>query len=160
MIQIPIVTTRFNNDTWRENCIYKEKLNIQGCLYCSPQQISSKIHPNSPIFVVEMNNSTNQIQGIGFISNKIQFDKYYKVYETGNYNRYTYTSKYRMDRSDLLQKFPNLVTIFDYILFKEKTHLKRGSGMTKIPEKLLRHEKCGEIDIIKELKFLFYQHFR
>jgi hypothetical protein len=156
---ITIVTSRFNNDTWRENCEYKQRLNIQGCIYCSPQQLSSKIHPNSLVFVVEMNNSTNQIQGVGLIFNKIQFDRYYKVYQIGNYNRYTYKSDYRLDRSQLLEYYPALVYILDYILFKEKTHLKRGSGMTQIPEKLLRHHKCAEINIVCELKVLFKRHF-
>ena len=156
---ITIVTSRFNNDTWRENCEYKQRLNIQGCIYCSPQQLSPKIHPNSLVFVVEMNNSTNQIQGVGLIFNKIQFDRYYKVYQIGNYNRYTYKSDYRLDRSQLLEYYPVLVYILDYILFKEKTHLKRGSGMTQIPEKLLRHHKCGEINIVGELKALFKRQF-
>lgn len=157
---ISIVTSRFNNDTWRENCEYRQRLEINGCLYCSPQQLSSKIHPNSPVFVVEMNNTTNQIQGIGLISNKIQFDKYYKVYEIGNYNRYTYKSDYRISRDTLLEHIPVLVYILDYILFKEKTHVKRGSGMSQIPEKLLHHKKCGDIDIVKELKTLFYKQFK
>lgn len=157
---ISIVTSRFNNDTWRENCEYRKTNSIKGCIYCSPQQLSSKIYSNSSLFVVEMNNTTNKIQGIGLITNKIQFDKYYKVYEIGNYNRYTYKSEYRIDRETLLQVFPKIVTIFDYILFKEKTHLKRGSGMTQIPEKLLRHAKCDEIDILKELKILFYNQFK
>ena len=157
---ISIVTSRFNNDTWRENCEYRQRLDIRGCVYCSPQQLSSKIHPNTPVFVVEMNNTRNEILGIGLISNKIQFDRYYKVYEIGNYNRYTYKSEYRIDRTILLEELPGLVYILDYILFKEKTHLKRGSGMSQIPEKLLRHKKCGEIDIVKELKTLFYKHFK
>lgn len=156
---ISIVTNRFNNDTWNENCDYRSRYKIEGCIYCSPQQLSSKIHPNSSVFVVEMNNSTNKIQGIGLISNKIQFDRYYKVYEIGNYNRYTYKSDYRIDRDDLLKHLPDMVYILDYILFKEKTHLKRGSGMTQIPEKLLRHKKCGDTDIVNELKLVFYKYF-
>jgi hypothetical protein len=156
---ISIVTSRFNNNTWKENSEYRSQNNIEGCLYCSPQQLSSKIYPNSPVFVVEMNNTTNKIQGIGLIANKIQFDKYYKVYDIGNYNRYTYKSDYRIDRQILLEDFPALVNILDYILFKEKTHMKRGGGMTQIPEKLLRHPKCKEIDIIKEITTIFQKHF-
>ena len=153
---ISIVTSRFNNDTWRENCEYRERENIQGCVYGSPQQISGKIHPNSLLFVIEMNNSTNKIQGIGLIFNKIQFDKYYRVYQTGNYNRYTYKSEYRIDRTELES---HLVDILDYILFKEKTHLKRGSGMTQIPEKLLTHKKCQNINMPAELRSIFYKKF-
>jgi hypothetical protein len=156
---ISIVTSRFNNDTWRENSEYRKRNNMNGCIYCSPQQLSSKIYPNSPVFVVEMNNTTNKILGVGLIANKIQFDKYYKVYEIGNYNRYTYTSEYRLDRQILLEYFPALVNVLDYILFKEKTHMKRGGGMTQIPDKLLRHPKCKELDVAKEIKNLFQKHF-
>lgn len=155
-----IVTSRFNNDTWKENCEYREKNNMHGCIYCSPQQLSSRIHSNSLLFVVEMNNATNKIQGIGLITNKIQFDKYYKVYQVGNYNRYTYKGEYRINRETLLNVSPMVVEVLDYILFKEKTHLKRGSGMTQIPEKLLRHSKCKEMDIKKELKNIFYNLFK
>jgi len=48
-----------------------------------------------------------------------------------------------------------LVKILDYILFKEKTHLKRGSGFTSIPEKLLKHPICENIELKKELRELF-----
>jgi hypothetical protein len=154
-----IVTSRFNNETWKENYTYRETNNIRGCIYCSPQQLSAKIHPNSSTFVVEMNNSTNKILGIGLITNKIQFDKYYKVYQIGNYNRYTYKGDHRIDRLDLEQLCPAVVNILDYILFKEKTHLKRGSGMTQIPQKLLHHKKCKDLDILKELRLIFYNYF-
>jgi hypothetical protein len=32
--------------------------------------MSPKIYLNSPVFVIEMNNSTNKIEGIGLIKNK------------------------------------------------------------------------------------------
>ena len=156
---ITIVTSRFNNDTWRENCEYRSRLKIQGCIYCSPQQLSTKIHPNSLVFVVEMNNSTNEIQGIGLVFNKIQFDRYYKVYQIGNYNRYTYKGDYYLDRASLTNYCPAVVCILDYILFKEKTHLKRGSGLTQIPDKLLMHPRCNSMDIMKEIKQVFQQHY-
>lgn len=155
-----LLTSRFNTETWRENLEYREKNNIRGCIYCSPQKLSCKINPNSLLFVVEMNNTTNKIQGIGLIENKIHFDKYYKVYQIGNYNRYTYRGEYRMDREVLLHLYPAIVDVLDHILFKEKTHLKRGSGMTQIPEKLLHHPKCKELHIQKELKNIFYNHFK
>ena len=87
-----------------------------------------------------MNNSINKIEGIGLIKNYIQVDKYYSVYQTGNYNRYIYKSNYRIDRATLENYNPNIVNLFDHILFKEKTHLKRGSGIITIPEKLLKHK--------------------
>jgi hypothetical protein len=105
-----------------------------------------------------MNNTSNKIEGIGFVCNKIQYDKYYMVYKTGNYNRYIYKSKFRLDRTELQQHNPNLVKALDHILFKEKTHVKRGSGITIIPEKLYQHKLCNNMNIRQELRDIFIQH--
>lgn len=157
-----IVTTRFDNSTWQENRIYREKYNEPGCIYGPSRKMSEKIPLNSLVYVVEMNNSTNQIEGIGLIKNRIQFDKKYNIYDAGNYNRYTYTSEYRLDRSIL---DPRLIDLLDHILFKGKTHLKRGCGFTRIPDKLLKCEKeptlCigTESEIREEIKHLFKRYF-
>ena len=154
-----IVTTRFDDYTWSENINFREKNNLPGCIYGSPQPISPKIIQDSLVFVIEMNNSTNQIEGIGAIKNTIRLDKYFRVYETGNFNRYVFRGKHRISRDTLLKLNEQLVTILDYILFKEKTHLKRGAGFTQIPEKLLKHKKCENMDILNTIKEMFLQLF-
>jgi hypothetical protein len=53
-----------------------------------------------------------------------------------------------------------LVIILENILFKGYTHSKRGSGLTKIPEKVLKFDICKNIDIKKEIKKIFIYHFR
>ena len=50
----------------------------------------------------------------------------------------------------------NLIEILDYICFKGKTHLKRGNGFMRIPNKLL--QKC-DFDILKEIEEIFVKHF-
>jgi hypothetical protein len=152
-------TSRFNNSTWEENCKYREKKGIKGCIYCCPGLLSAKIEPNELVFVIEMNNDVNKIEGIGLIYNAFNYDKRYEVYEVRNYNRYTYIGKYRLDRTNLNQYNPELVKALDYILFKEKTHMKRGAGIKTVPDKLLRHPVCQDIDIKKELKAMFKSHF-
>ena len=154
-----IVTTRFDNYTWSENINFREQNNLPGCIYGSPQPMSPKIIQDSLVFVVEMNNQMNQIEGIGVIKNTIRLDKYFRVYETGNFNRYVFRGKYRISREELLKIDDKLVTILDYILFKEKTHLKRGSGFTQIPEKLLKHTKCENMDIKNTIKHIFLRLF-
>ena len=141
-------TTRFNNETWNENLLYRENANFHGCIYGAPQELSPRIEPKSLVFVVEMNNSTNQIMGIGLIRNVYVRDRSYHVYNKGNYNRYTFVGKYRIDRDDLSL---DLLNILDTILFKGKTHLKRGAGFTSIPDKLYRYEICNEVDIKQEI---------
>jgi hypothetical protein len=154
-----IGSTRFNNDTFLENEKYREEKNII-CIYPVPQKMSIKIDNNELLFVVEMNNSLNRIEGIGLIRNVIQMDKIYKVYSDGNFNRYVYKSNYRLDRHKLIEYNEEIVFCLDYILFKEKTHLKRGIGITTIPEKLLNHKICNNIDLKKEIKNMFLFYYR
>ena len=153
-----VVSTRFNNDTWSENQENRRRRNVQ-CLYGSPQEMSPKIDYNSTVFVVEMNNSVNEITGIGLIKNTPRLQKYYNIHSDGNFNRYAYFGKYHITRNLLMEYNEPLVFALDHILFKEKTHLKRGAGFTTIPEKLMNHKVCQGINIKKEIKDIFLSHF-
>ena len=155
MQNINIVSTRFNEDTWTQNINYRLKHKEFNCIYGSPKPLTEKIMINSLLFVIEMNNTTNQMEGIGLIRNHPKINR--PIYSIGNFNRYTYQGKYRIDRDLLLEKNQKLVECLDYILFKEKTHMKRGSGFTIIPEKLMKHRKCEEMDIKKEIVDLFHR---
>ena len=150
-----LATTRFNNSTWLENEIMREKYHYKGCIYCSPQQMSPKIDLNSLVFVIEMNNSTNNIMGIGLVRNAISTDKYYRVYEVGNYNRYTFKGQYRIERDDM---DPILIKLMETLLFKGKTHSKRGAGILRFPEKMLRKPDVN-VDIKEEIKKVFLKKF-
>jgi len=134
---IHLLTTRFDNNTWDENCGYREKNGMSGCIYGSATKIKERIPLNDLVFIVEMNNSTNHIMGIGLCRNMIHLDKYYKIYSSGTYNRYTYKSEYRLDRYSLSLDSEFIETL-EKICFKGKTHLKRGIGFTSIPDILKR----------------------
>lgn len=158
---ISIVSTRFTNETWSENYNYRLKNNnCLKCIYGSPQEMSPKIFYETLVFVVEMNNTTNKIIGIGLIKNKPILNKYHKIYTDCNYNRFVYKSNYYIDRATLIRHNEILVEILDYILFKEKTHSKRGSGFTSIPEKVMKHKICQNINLKKELKNIFIRIFQ
>jgi hypothetical protein len=135
--KITIASTRFNNHTWSENVNYRSKIQHAGSIYGCPQSISCKIPEESLLYIFEMNNSLNRIEGIGLIKNKIYYDNYYKIYSDGNYNRFVYKSNYRVDRNHLELYYPDILSLFELILFKGKTHLKRGFGITQVPEKLI-----------------------
>jgi len=150
-----ITTSRYNKETWQENARYREKNVPGGCIYGTPLEISERIPLGSDVFVIEMDNSTNKILGIGLIKNLVQYDKYYSIYQTGNYNRYIYKGKKHISREELEKRNSNLVAIFDHICFKEKTHLKRGAGITMVPEKLFSHKIAEGISVKKELLLLF-----
>jgi len=97
--------------------------------------------------------------GIGLIRNRPTFDKYYKIYENGNYNRYIYKSEYHLDRDVLQRHNAKLVEALDYILFKEKTHLKRGTGFVTVPAKLLNHSRCEQMNLKNEIRDAFINVF-
>jgi hypothetical protein len=155
-----IATTRFNNLTWSENVSFREKYSFNGCIYGSPNQLSCKIDRDAVLFVIEMNNSTNKIEGIGVIRNTNRHDKYYSIYNAGNFNRYTFVGKYRIDRRDLLIINPELVQTLDIALFKGKTHSKRSDAITLFPKKLLIKYLLENLDISKEIKEIFMSKFR
>lgn len=153
-----VVTDRYNDETWDASIRYRERKKL-ACIYVPPYKLAENIDINSPVFVIEMNNSKNQIMGIGLIKNKLVTDKVYKVQEDSNHNRYIYIGEYHISREILDNYNPFLVYILDEILFKGYTHSKRGSGLTKIPEKVLKLDICKGIDIKKEIKNIFIHHF-
>jgi hypothetical protein len=129
-----LLSSRFTNETFEQNISYRLKHKDFICIYCSPCKISNKIPINSQLIIIEMNNNKNKIEGIGIIRNVIRYDKRRKIYEKDNYNRYIYIGKYRLNRDEISN---NIIEFFDTILFKGKSHSKRGSGITLLSDKLL-----------------------
>jgi hypothetical protein len=168
---IKILTTRFNNDTWRENNNYRIKHNIP-CIYCVPQRISDTIEYNSIVFVFEMNNSINQIEGIGLIRNVINNDdKPPRIHQEGNFNRFCYQGNYHISREQIERKYSNFwLEKIEYILFKGKEHLKRGGGMTSLTDKILRkkmdkiktifQDEVDYISLMNEIKNIFVEYYK
>jgi hypothetical protein len=154
-----VVTDRYNNETWEASFMYRNRKKI-ACIYAPPTKLSDNIDANSPVFVIEMNNQKNEIIGIGLIKNKLVTDKVYKVQEDTNHNRYIYIGEYHISRELLDIYNPFLVYILDEILFKGYTHSKRGSGLTKIPEKVLKLDICEGVDIKKEIRNVFICHYK
>ena len=154
-----VVTGRYNNETWDASLQYRLKKKF-ACIYAPPCRLSPSIDLNSPVFVIEMNNSTNKIIGIGLIKNKIVTDKVYKVQQDSNCNRYIYIGEYYIPRDILDDYNPFLVYVLEEILFKGYTHSKRGTGLTKIPEKVLKFDVCEGLDVKKEIRTLFIHHFK
>jgi hypothetical protein len=156
---LTVATGRYDNDSWDATLQYRAKRKL-ACIYASPFKFSPRIELNSPVFVIEMNNSINEIMGIGLIRNKFETDKVYKVQPDTNCNRYIYIGEYYMSRELLNRHNPFLVYVLDEILFKGRTHSKRGAGLTKIPEKVLKFDVCEGLDIKTEIRNIFVVHFR
>ena len=147
-----IAVTRFNNKTWEENCNYRDKHDMKGCCYGTPVLLQVDIPIGALLYILEMNNDKNKIMGIGLIRNQHVTSRRMIVYSKGNYNRYVFKGKYRIDFNEIPA---DMVEMLNELLFKGKTHLKRGSGFTTITPKLLRHPVCNERDLKIEIYNLF-----
>lgn len=128
-----IACTRFNNSTYEENMAYRKRHDY-AAIYGSTLKIRDIYPPGAFIFVVEMNNEKNQIEGIGLIENTLVCDRYHNIYTNAEYNKYIYRGKYWLGKENI---DPELTEIFNNILFKGKSHLKCRIGITVVTEKLL-----------------------
>ena len=129
-----IGTTRFDNATWSENELYRIRKKVEGCIYGCPKRIAETIPVNSSVAIIEMNNSTNKIMGIGIIVNYLRMDTNYHIYSDGNYNRYVYKSKYRVDKNEFSDFDKKIIRLFEILLFTGSRHSKRGQGISMIPD--------------------------
>lgn len=134
--------THFDNFTYAENKRWRENNDIVT-IYNTPIELSKKIKNDDFIYVIEMNNSTNKIEGIGKIKAEIRKDLKYKIHSEKNYNRYTYRGNKRIER-ECIDK--DTLKNLEFRLFmgieslkpklRRGTHLKRGQGILKVPKDL------------------------
>ena len=155
-----LACTRFNNTTYDENCIYRNKYN-EITIYGSVLKIREIYPIASLIFIAEMNNDKNMIEGIGLIRNLLVHDRRHKIYENNEYNRYIYRGKYWLSREQIMEFQPDILEIFDNILFKGKSHLKCRIGIRIITEKLFAHWPPYELRKLKNMvKDMFLYYFK
>ena len=132
-----LMVSRFNKHTWNENMRWREKNEYRGSIYNSPVYIKDGIPLLITIYVIEMNNDINKIIGFGKIINKVYTDRKYNIYEDRNYNRYTYRGNIRIDieniKKDENDEITKKIKDLEKRLFKGKSHLKRGQGITQMP---------------------------
>ena len=154
-----LACTRFNNTTYAENTNYRNKHN-EIAIYGTTLKIRNIYNVGTLIFIVEMNNEQNKIEGIGLIKNLLVYDKRYKIYDNDEYNRYIYKGKYWLSRSQINNVNEKITEILDNILFKGKSHLKCRMGITIITEKLFVHWNY-DLQILKNMvKYVFISYFK
>jgi hypothetical protein len=152
-----LMTSRFNTQTRLENQRFREKNWAQGCLYCTPMEISQSIPFKAKLLVLEMDNDTNQIFAIGMCANRALTQKY-TVYQTCPYNRYNYVGKTRIPRSDFTPLEEAVFKALDQLCFYGNDHMKRGNGLKAFPTKLLVN--CRNVlDILDFLENMFVRRF-
>ena len=148
-----LLTSRFSNKTWAENNQYRQKNSTIKCIYCSPDSISKDVPIDSVAFVLEMNNDTNKIMGIGMVRNHPYINKY-NVYEEGNYNRYVYRGNLRIDRNDMTYEEDRIMKVFDILCFTGNKHMKRGQGLKQFPVEMLYRCKT-RLDLVQFIRDMF-----
>ena len=154
-----LACTRFNNATYAENTNYRNKHN-ENVIYGTTLQIRHIYDLGIQIFVVEMNNEENKIEGIGLIKNLLVCDKRHKIYENDEYNRYIYKGKYWLSRSQINNVNEKITEMFENALFKGKSHLKCRMGITIITQKLFVHWNY-DLQIVKNMvKHVFLGYFK
>jgi hypothetical protein len=149
-----LVVSRFSEETLNCNREYRERTGI-GCVYGTPLPMN-QFYPAEVVFVVEMNLSANRIEGVGLVLNIVRTGNQFDMYGNYNYNRYVYTGKYRLDREDLESltidknrppsneppppaepEIIRVVDVLDQVLFKGRSHMKRGTYFSRITDKLV-----------------------
>jgi hypothetical protein len=150
IMMFSIATTRFNNDSFIENERWRERNCWKGCVYGTPIKIKECVAPNSCIFVIEMNNDENKIMGVGLIKNTLSMPSK-RIYSAGNYNRYTYKGKRRLSRTEVGGDCEKVLCILEELLFKGSRHMKRGQGITKIPEWICNNRHVNFTRYLKEM---------
>lgn len=149
-----LAVTRFNEETFIENCEYKRKRNFPGCIYGVPVKISETIEKGSQIIVIEMNigKDIKKICGIGVIKNDLDRRICCNIYSLKRYNKYIYYSKYRIDANDFHENELEILKKISDVLFKSKSHVQRGVGITKVPIKNINRldleNKTSNLDFI------------
>lgn len=152
---VVICTARFNNKTFQENLQWKQKKNkpTTHCVYGSPSMLKQSIKINEWVIVLEMHNDINKIIGLGLMRN-IPI-KNNKIYSCGNYNRFTYEGRIRIDLSnvdtsssshgddddtkedDVLTTEERIVIrILELSLFYGQMHSKRAKGICELPSRI------------------------
>jgi hypothetical protein len=138
---------------------YRKKVG-EPVLYGPSVPIHQKYSIGCVLFVFEMNNEENKIEGIGAIKNQVVHNKKYKIYSESDYNRIIYRGDYWLSRKQLLELDEELVEIFDKILFKGKSHLKRQSGITIVTEKLVKNWDYDLEQLKRRTKGIFISTFK
>jgi len=153
-----IASTRFNNETYNENMTYRKKSGIP-VIYGTSIRIQEKYDVGTLMFVTEMNNEENRIEGIGLIRNIQVYDKKHVIYSNSDYNRYLYNGDYWISRDTILEKDDEIAKICDTVLFKGKSNLKRLSGISVLTTQLFTNWDY-KLSVLKEkIRALFISEF-
>ena len=139
-----VYTTRFTSDTYYQNQRYRDSVDWNGALYGSMLRFPENT-PDKLLFILDMNNTTNKIMGIGLVVNKLARDQSISIYSKSSFNNYIYKSKYYIQlvdveyQTEIQSEWTKFIEEeFERKLFYGKSNSKRGGGFMAFPRKFLR----------------------
>ena len=145
-----IGTTRFNDDTYKENLNWRDKHSHPGCVYAVNKKIADSITPNILIYVLEMNNSKNKIMGIGLIRNNYDKRQKIRVYNSDlNYNRFVYHSNKRIDCKNI--KYKKMLSVLETIGYDYAACSIKGKNTKETSNYLLRRSEVVQSDSLSTI---------
>lgn len=149
-----VATTRFTNATYAENMEYRKRKGL-ACVYGLQEPLSERCAYGAEVFVFEMNNDANRIEGVGLIRN-VHTGEYHKIHENNQYNLCSYVGSYHMTR-DQLAEYCNKEWLQDMeeLMFKGKSNLKRLTGIRLLTNKLLNRKERTVEETEKGLRIIF-----
>ncbi len=125
-----IGTSKFNTQTYKENIKWKkenDKSNYTVTTLMTP--ICERIPTDRGVFILEMNNETNEIEGIGIVRNfPVRCEDHgVKIYDNDYFNSYIYHGKFHISRKKILKRDDwKVLKYLEHLVFKGSKHLKRG----------------------------------
>lgn len=127
-------SARFNNDSYKENVMWKNRKKWNGAVYGFDKKVPKNIPSEKILVVLDMNNDVNQIEGIGLIRNILIPKNRSRIYKNENYNRYVYKSHYYIFRNEILKRVDGeeVMLLLEKILFTGSRHFKRGHGFLSL----------------------------
>jgi hypothetical protein len=135
-----IGTSKFNTQTYKENIAWKQmndKMNYTLTTLTRP--ICDRIPTNRGVFILEMNNETNEIEGIGIVKNfPVRSEEVgVKIYDSDYFNSYIYHGKFHITRHKILKRKDFKVLMYlENLVFKGSKHLKRTEGFSLKKERI------------------------
>jgi hypothetical protein len=149
-----VATTRFTAQTYAENLEYRKRKGL-ACVYGLQEPMSDRCAYGAEVFVFEMNNDTNRIEGIGLIRNVHTGEKH-TIHSNNQYNLCSYVGSYHLTRDQLLEHCnPQWLMEMEELMFKGKSNLKRLTGIRLLTDKLLRRKERTVDETEKGLRILF-----
>jgi len=158
--EFELMITIFTTETYQENKQYCQRENLK-CLYSSSVPISNTVEPGKKIFVLEADNTTNKIRGIGYIKNVAKTRAIYGGTDLQKHNGYVYVGRQHYCRDERQETMSEtlLFDVLEQLCFYGKSHLKRFQGIQRFPTKWIHNLLKRDYNIVEQIIQIFKQRY-